>query len=117
MKKMFAKKFLKDPVRKDEAAEWKRRMKAADRLGMIRFGRGIFARQSVYDQIDKIETPTLVVVGEQDVATTPEKARRMAGKIPGAKLAVIPHAGHLCTIEEPEAVTSALQEFLAGSST
>jgi pimeloyl-ACP methyl ester carboxylesterase len=37
----------------------------------------------------------------------------MAGKIPGARLVVIPHAGHLCTIEEPEAVNSALQEFLA----
>jgi pimeloyl-ACP methyl ester carboxylesterase len=112
MKKMFAKKFLKDPERKHEAAEWKRRMIAADRLGMIRFGRGIFARQSVYDLIDKLETPTLVVVGEQDVSTTPDKARRIAGRIPGAKLVLIPDAGHLCTIEEPDAVTAALEEFL-----
>lgn len=113
MKAMFAKKFLKDPARRHEAEAWKRMMIGADRMGIIRFGRGIFNRRSVYDQIDKIETPTLVVVGEQDVSTTPEKARRMAGKIPGARLVVIPHAGHLCTIEEPEAVTSALQEFLA----
>ena len=113
MKMMFAKKFLNDPARKHEAAEWKRRMIAADRRGMIRFGQGIFARSSVYDQIDQIKAPTLVVVGEKDVATTPDKARRMADKIPGAKLAVIPHAGHLCTIEEPEAVTSALESFLA----
>ena len=112
MKKMFAKKFLKDPARKHEAEAWKRMMIDADRLAMIRFGRGIFARRSVYDQIDKIKMPTLVVVGEQDVSTTPERARRIAGKIPGAELAVIPHAGHLCTIEEPEAVTAALENFL-----
>jgi 3-oxoadipate enol-lactonase len=112
MKMMFARKFLSDPARKHEAEEWKRRMIAADRMGLIRFGRGIFARKSVFDQIDQIKTPTLMVVGEQDVATTPEKARRIAGKIPGARLTIIPEAGHLCTIEEPDAVTSALEDFL-----
>ncbi|MBW2525566.1 MAG: alpha/beta hydrolase [Deltaproteobacteria bacterium] len=56
--------------------------------------------------------PTLVVVGEEDVATTPAKARHLTAAIPKARLAVIPRAGHLCTVEEPAAVNRVLHDFL-----
>jgi 3-oxoadipate enol-lactonase len=58
------------------------------------------------------DLPTLVLVGEADQATPPEEARRMAGAIPGARLVVIPGAGHLPPVERPAATTRALQEFL-----
>ncbi len=50
-----------------------------------------------------IDVPTLVVVGEEDGASPPEVARKMAEAIPGATLAVIPGAGHLSSLEVPEA--------------
>ena len=40
------------------------------------------------------------------------RAERMARAIPGARLVVIPRAGHTSSVEEPEAVTRALGEFL-----
>lgn len=109
----FADKFLKDPARQNEVKEWRRRLMANNKMAMIKFGHGIFARASVYEQLDKIKTPTLVIAGEKDVAQPVKRAERIAGKIPGAKLKIIPEAGHLCTVEEPAVVTKAIEEFLA----
>ena len=68
----------------------------------------------MYDQLDKIKTPTLIIVGDQDVATPPAKAERMHARIPGARLVIIHGAGHTSTVEEPEVVNAAIQEFLNG---
>ena len=86
---------------------------ANNRGAIFKFGQGIFARESVYDQLDQIKTPTLVMVGAEDVPTPVTRAERIAEKIPGAKLVVIPGAGHLCTVEEPDAVNRAIKDFLA----
>jgi len=56
--------------------------------------------------------PTLVLVGEQDEMTPPAGHEALAAAIPGAKLAVIPGAGHLPPLETPEAVTHVLAAFL-----
>lgn len=109
----LSKAFLTDPARKDEVAEWRQRIRANNRKAMIKFGQGILARESVYDQLGQIKTPTLVVVGAEDVPTPVARAERIAEKIPGAKLVVIPNAGHLCTVEEPDAVNAAIKDFLA----
>lgn len=56
--------------------------------------------------------PTLVLVGEDDEITPPARARTMAEAIPGARLVVIPGAGHLPPVERPSATTHALLDFL-----
>ncbi len=56
--------------------------------------------------------PTLVMVGEADTLTPPDQARAMAAAIPGGRLTVIPGAGHLPPVEQPEATTASLREFL-----
>ena len=56
--------------------------------------------------------PTLVVVGEDDALTPPAQARTIADAVPGAVLAVIPGAGHLPPVEQPEATIRALEAFL-----
>ncbi len=57
--------------------------------------------------------PTLVMVGEDDVLTPPDQVRRLAQAIPGARSTVIPEAGHLAPVEQPETVNQALRAFLA----
>lgn len=57
--------------------------------------------------------PTLVVVGAEDRMTPPKDAEAMAKAIPGARLAIIPHAGHLAPLEQPEAFNKHLTSFLA----
>lgn len=56
--------------------------------------------------------PTLVLVGAADILTPPDQARAMAEAIPGARLAIIPGAGHLPPVEQPAATTESLREFL-----
>jgi 3-oxoadipate enol-lactonase len=116
MSLFFTEKFLRDPTRQDEVKEWKRRITSGNKKAGIQFGRGIFARAGVYEELSTITVPTLVMVGEKDMATPVAKAQRIAEKIPGARLLVIPGAGHLCTVEEPAAVTSVIEEFLADQS-
>ncbi len=110
---MFGRTFLEDPGRKRQREEWRQRMVANHRIGITRAVEGVISRASVYDQLEQITVPTLIIVGDQDVATVPEKADRMHARIRGSKLVVIPGAGHTSAAEEPEAVNTALKEFLA----
>ena len=110
---MFGEKFLNDPVRKNQKEEWRKRMIANHRIGITRALKGVIYRTGVYDQIDKISAPTLIIVGAQDTATPLEKAERMHARIQGSNLVVIPGAGHTSTVEEPEAVNLAMEKFLS----
>jgi pimeloyl-ACP methyl ester carboxylesterase len=55
---------------------------------------------------------TLVVVGEEDLATPRAKAERMTAAIAGARLETVPRAGHSSTVEEPASVTRMIEAFL-----
>src|SRR5262245_17909735 len=56
--------------------------------------------------------PTLVVVGDEDEITPPAESKRLAEAIPGATLVVIPKAGHLSSLEQPDQFNQALTTFL-----
>lgn len=62
--------------------------------------------------LSEIACPTLILVGEQDGLTPPADAKLMAGKIKKARLEIIPGAGHLSNLENPEAFNSAVRKFL-----
>lgn len=63
------------------------------------------------DRLAGVRVPTLVIVGEQDAPFLPH-AERMAKAIPGARLAVIPDAGHSPQFENTLAWRDALWAFL-----
>ena len=54
----------------------------------------------------------LAIGAEEDRAAPPENARLIAGGIPGCRLAIIPHAGHMANLENPGAFNAAILEFL-----
>ena len=62
--------------------------------------------------LERIVVPTLVVAGSEDRAAPAAGCERMAQKIPGARYAVLPGAGHLAHAEQPAAFNAALDEFL-----
>ena len=64
------------------------------------------------DLLPGITVPALVIVGREDSLTTPADARAMAGAIPAAWIAEVPHAGHLSPLENPRAFNAALRAFL-----
>lgn len=59
-----------------------------------------------------LQVPLLVVVGDQDPMISVETARAVAGSAPRARLEVIEGAGHLPSLERPEAFNPLLAEFL-----
>lgn len=63
----------------------------------------------------KVTVPTLVVVGSDDRLTPPDMHRAIADAIPGAVLRIIPDAGHLSNIEQPEAFNEIVLSFLLNS--
>jgi pimeloyl-ACP methyl ester carboxylesterase len=73
---------------------------------------GVIDRAGVHDELKRIVAPTLVVVGDEDVATPRAKAEKIASAIARAKLVGIPRAGHSSTVEEPVAVNAAIEAFL-----
>ena len=59
-----------------------------------------------------IKVPTLVLVGEHDSPSPPEVVKVWQQRIPGSELVVIPDAGHLSNLENPDAFNAALTDFL-----
>jgi 3-oxoadipate enol-lactonase len=59
-----------------------------------------------------VKVPTLVITGEEDALIPVDESRAMAAAIPGATLVIIPRAGHLASLEQPDAFNHALHEFL-----
>jgi 3-oxoadipate enol-lactonase len=111
---MFGRSFLQDPARSAVQNRWKKHLLSLNRTGTSRAAHGVIDRAGVYEELGQIRTPTLIVVGDEDVATVPLKSERMHAAIAGSKLVVIPGAGHSSSIEEPEAVTRAIEAFLDG---
>lgn len=62
--------------------------------------------------LEKIQCPTLILVGEEDELTPVALAENMKQKIQDAELVVIPKAGHLSNIEQPQAFNRAVKKFL-----
>lgn len=112
---MFSQSFLNDPDKAELRLEWKNRLKKLDRWRFGKAVEGVINRNGVYGAIGKIKLPTLVVVGDQDVATVPAKAKRIHEAITGSKLVTIKDAGHTSSVEQPEAITQAIKEFLSTS--
>lgn len=99
--------------RKDEVVgPWLQKLRSVDRPGMRSAILGVTDREPVEPELSRITAPTLVIVGADDVATPVAEAEAIAARITGARLAVVPDAGHSSTIEQPEAVTTLIDDFL-----
>jgi pimeloyl-ACP methyl ester carboxylesterase len=112
MRIMFGGAFLRDPARANERERQAAYLAANDVPGMLAALDSVILRRPLLDQLAQVATPTLVLHGEDDRAIVPARARRTAAAIPRARLQMIARAGHTSTIEEPQAITTALAQFL-----
>jgi 3-oxoadipate enol-lactonase len=96
----------------DLVAEWNERFAAVHMpsIGMVL--EALVRRDSVLDRLRHIEVPTLVIVGAEDASLPVTCSQEIAAAIPNSCLVVIPGAGHLSCLENPEAVSEALIDFL-----
>lgn len=92
--------------------EWMSMLERTDRAGLVKAIESVADRDPCEVEAGRIIAPTLVLVGAEDAATPPEKARRIIDLIPSARLHEIPGAGHSATMEAPEEVNALLRPFL-----
>jgi pimeloyl-ACP methyl ester carboxylesterase len=74
--------------------------------------RGMAQRPDRTAELASISVPTLVLVGDHDVIAPPDEARKMAAAIPNVELAIIPEAGHLAPLENPDVANEVILGFL-----
>ncbi len=113
---MFGRTFLTDPARAEERREWRARMSGNHRLGITRATIGVITRKGIASETDRVRVPTLILVGDEDVAVPPVHSQRLHEHITGSRLEIIPHAGHTSTVEEPTAVNVSITNFLGSLS-
>lgn len=73
----------------------------------------ILADEPTIYSLGTVSCPTLVIVGEHDIADFQNIANILTDKIPNAKREVIAGAGHMSNMENPEAFNRVLQNFLS----
>lgn len=65
------------------------------------------------NQLGSIHAPTLIITGEYDRTCTPRAARDLHAGIPGSELVIVPDAGHMTYVEQPDVYFGAVRAFFA----
>lgn len=74
----------------------------------------LFATQDMYraEDLGSIQAPALIATGEHDLGSTPDMARQLAARIPGARSVVLAEQRHMMPVEAPREVNKMLLDFL-----
>ena len=80
--------------------------------GQLNQQSAMLGRPDSHADLSKVRVPTLVMCGHEDPVTPLADHEAMAACVPGSRLEVVPQCGHLSTLEQPEAVTRVLAEWL-----
>lgn len=75
----------------------------------------MMARPDSGPTLDRISVPTLVIVGEEDVLTPVSDSEALHEAIDRSHLVILERAGHLASMEAPDAFSKVLADFLASN--
>ena len=78
----------------------------------VRQPRALQRRRDKQGSLRKLRVPVLVLCGAHDTLYPEKRQSFMAELIPGARLQVIPEAGHLPVLEHPDAVSDAIRDWM-----
>jgi pimeloyl-ACP methyl ester carboxylesterase len=87
----------------------------ADAIGLEAFKRqqaAIIGRIDSRPHLGAIRAPAMVLAAREDAIMPMEVSEEMARGIPGARLEIVEHCGHVSSIEQPEAVTQRLRAWI-----
>jgi len=108
---MFAESWLADKTNAASIKHWKKEL-SSNKKSITGPVEGVIYRKGVEDELKNINCPTLIIVGDEDVATKPEKAKYIQMGIAKAKLHMIAGAGHSSCIEKPNEVNRLIEDWL-----
>jgi len=98
-------------------AEWNKEFAGVHVPSVLWCLDALMRRDSMLERLGRIGVPALVLVGEEDRSLPPPLSRRIHDLLPGSTFSVIPAAGHLSALEQPEAVNHAILTFLEAHAT
>jgi pimeloyl-ACP methyl ester carboxylesterase len=75
--------------------------------------RGMALRPDSRNILARFAGPALIVVGDKDVVTPPQKSQEMAQVLSSSRVVEVPGAGHLASFERPAEVNRELEAFLS----
>ena len=108
LKRWFKDSFrAKSPALMERVAQWIRTTPAEGYCGTS----AAIPTIDVTTKLHEIEVPVLVLVGADDIAMPVAFSETLVKHLPNAELVVIPDAGHLSNLEQPEAFNAALESF------
>jgi pimeloyl-ACP methyl ester carboxylesterase len=103
------------PSRREDGALRQLVHDMGDDIGTEAFVRqqtAIISRPDSRPTLAWIKCPTLVLTGDEDNTIPNALSKEMADGIPGAKLVILAQCGHLPQVEQPQATSDALVEWL-----
>ena len=72
---------------------------------------GLVAAADQREILESVKVPTLLIWGEEDARSPLSVAKQFSDAIPGSELVVIPRAGHVSNLEQPELFNEAVRRF------
>lgn len=116
----FASAFVKNVFFKDSYEE---NLKIIDKIKSVILStssqtvtgtlKALAERKDMCFSLREILVPALILVGEEDTITPLTESQRMKDNIPGSKLFIIPKAGHMSNLDQPELFNEYLNNFLS----
>lgn len=73
--------------------------------------RGMSLREDTSHVLQATQLPVLIISGQQDTVISPEQSQQMHQLAANSELVLIPHAGHLSSLEQPEQWNQAVIQF------
>ncbi len=114
MRPIFSKGFVKEAFHPETNQEFiKKEQFVSDKNPMYVMKQLINGMKEIPNlEVDKIETPTLVINGEADGLTSVSGAKELVALLPNAELIVVEKASHLVMMEQPNIVNEIISNFI-----
>jgi pimeloyl-ACP methyl ester carboxylesterase len=98
--------------RPEVVAQWNQQFQSIRPQGIYHCVKALRQRDNLLPHLPQVEIPALIIIGEEDKTLSIERGQAVADALPNARFQVIPQAGHLCVLEQPELINRAILSFL-----
>ncbi len=116
VKELFGQTTRRSAERRAMLEQWTGKLRARPRNIARSLSAVMNRREFRAKEMAAIQCPTLIITGDDDTAQPPRNSASLISGIRGARHVNIPGAGHSSCLEQPDAITAAMQEFLEGVS-
>ena len=99
----------------EHVAGWRKRLDSMSELGMMSVCAAMTVKPSLLERLPEIKVPTLIILGDKDIAMPLSNARALNQGIPNSKLVIVPGGSHMFHEEQPQLFNSIVSEFLEGT--